>query len=158
MTAPTTCAMLKITLDQRAPSRHDNAVLVTVYDGKTQLLIKNPIERYLINTPMPPRLKKNADGSLTHFIQKKSTGKRTGLPAPAGLIFDRFAMEVRYRFTLTAVRPCSAMKLVIQFLGSHGAALCAAPSPPDRSRLALIIKPPVRNRSRNRFMTSSVGA
>jgi hypothetical protein len=47
---------------------------------------------------------------------------------------DLFAIEVRYRFTLTAVRPCSAMKLVIQFLGSHSAALCAAPSPPDRSR------------------------
>jgi len=28
-------------------------------------LIKNPINRYLINSPMLPNMKKNADGSLT---------------------------------------------------------------------------------------------
>src|SRR5881296_21292 len=32
---------------------------VTMYDGKTQLLIKNPINRYLINSPMLPNMKKN---------------------------------------------------------------------------------------------------
>src|SRR5208282_4837862 len=32
---------------------------VTMYDGKTQLLIENPINRYLINSPMLPDLKKN---------------------------------------------------------------------------------------------------
>jgi hypothetical protein len=37
---------------------------VTMYDGKTQFLIKNPIDRYLINSPMLPSLKKNADDSL----------------------------------------------------------------------------------------------
>jgi hypothetical protein len=31
---------------------------VTMYDGKTQLLIKNPIDRYLINSPMLPKMKK----------------------------------------------------------------------------------------------------
>jgi hypothetical protein len=41
---------------------------VTMYDGKTQFLIKNPINRYLINSPMLPNLKKNADGSLTIYI------------------------------------------------------------------------------------------
>ena len=30
---------------------------VTMYDGKTQLLIRNPIDRYLINSPMLPNLK-----------------------------------------------------------------------------------------------------
>ena len=45
---------------------------VTMYDGKTQLLIENPINRYLINSPMLPNLKKNADGSLTLYIQNKS--------------------------------------------------------------------------------------
>ena len=34
---------------------------VTMYDGKTQLLIKNPIDRYLINSPMLSNMKKNAD-------------------------------------------------------------------------------------------------
>lgn len=43
---------------------------VTMYDGKNQLLIKNPINRYLINSPMLPGMKKNKDGSLTLYIQK----------------------------------------------------------------------------------------
>ncbi|MFH0340822.1 MAG: DUF1254 domain-containing protein [Chromatiales bacterium] len=48
---------------------------VTMYDGKTQFLIENPINRYLINSPMLPNLKKNKDGSLTIDIQNKSPGK-----------------------------------------------------------------------------------
>jgi len=63
---------------------------VTMYDGKTQLLIKNPIERYLINSPMLPNLKKNADGSVTIYIQKDSPGadkESNWLPAPNGPIY-----------------------------------------------------------------------
>jgi hypothetical protein len=63
---------------------------VTMYDGKTQLLIKNPINRYLINSPMVPELKKNADGSLTLYIQKDSPGadkESNWLPAPGGPIY-----------------------------------------------------------------------
>lgn len=63
---------------------------ITIYDGKTQLLIENPINRYLINSPMLPGLKKNADGSLTIYIQNKSPGKSkeaNWLPAPDGPIF-----------------------------------------------------------------------
>lgn len=63
---------------------------VTMYDGKTQLLIKNPINRYLINSPMLPSLNKNADGSLTLYIQKDSPGKAkeaNWLPAPDGPIY-----------------------------------------------------------------------
>ncbi len=63
---------------------------VTMYDGRTQLLIKNPIDRYLINSPMLPNLKKNADGSLTLYIQKDSPGKdkeSNWLPAPNGPIY-----------------------------------------------------------------------
>jgi hypothetical protein len=63
---------------------------VTMYDGKSQLLIKNPINRYLINSPMLPGMKKNADGSLTLYIQKDSPGKATEanwLPAPDGPIY-----------------------------------------------------------------------
>lgn len=63
---------------------------VTMYDGKTQLLIENPINRYLINSSMLPNTKKNADGSLTLYIQHKSPGadKETNwLPAPDGPIY-----------------------------------------------------------------------
>jgi hypothetical protein len=58
---------------------------VTMYDGKSQLLIKNPINRYLINSPMLPDMKKNEDGSLTLYIQKDSPGaakEANWLPAP----------------------------------------------------------------------------
>jgi hypothetical protein len=63
---------------------------VTMYDGKSQLLIKNPINRYLINSPMLPHMKKNADGSLTIYIQKDSPGadkESNWLPAPTDTIY-----------------------------------------------------------------------
>jgi len=63
---------------------------VTMYDGKSQLLIQNPINRYLINSPMLPQMKKNADGSLTLYIQKDSPGadkESNWLPAPDGPIY-----------------------------------------------------------------------
>jgi hypothetical protein len=63
---------------------------VTMYDGKTQLLIENPINRYLINSPMLPGLKKNPDGSLTLYIQKDAPSadkKANWLPAPNGQIY-----------------------------------------------------------------------
>lgn len=63
---------------------------VTMYDGKTQFLIENPINRYLINSPMLPGMKTNADGSLTLYIQKDSPGpdkESNWLPAPDGPIY-----------------------------------------------------------------------
>jgi hypothetical protein len=63
---------------------------VTMYDGKTQLLIENPINRYLINSPMLPNMKKNPDGSLTIYVQNKSPGndkEANWLPAPDGPIY-----------------------------------------------------------------------
>jgi len=60
---------------------------VTMYDGTSQLLIKNPINRFLINSPMLPSMKKNADDSLTLYIQKNSPGQAkesNWLPAPNG--------------------------------------------------------------------------
>ena len=63
---------------------------VTMYDGTTQFLIENPINRYLINSPMLPQMKKNADGSLTIYIQKDSPGPAKAsnwLPAPNGPIY-----------------------------------------------------------------------
>jgi hypothetical protein len=63
---------------------------VTMYDGNSQLLIENPINRYLINSPMLSGMKKNADGSLTLHIQKDSPGadeESNWLPAPNGPIY-----------------------------------------------------------------------
>ncbi len=64
---------------------------VTMYDGATQLLVENPIKRYLINSPMLPDLKTNGDGSLTLFIQKDEptdpVQKANWLPAPNGPIY-----------------------------------------------------------------------
>ena len=63
---------------------------VTMYDGKTQLLIKNRINRYLINSPMIPNMKKSADGSITLYIQKDSPGtdkESNWLPAPNDTIY-----------------------------------------------------------------------
>ena len=63
---------------------------VTMYDGKTQLLIQNPINRYLINSPMLPGMKTSPDGSLTLYIQKDNPGpdkESNWLPAPDGPIY-----------------------------------------------------------------------
>ncbi len=63
---------------------------VTMYDGEHQLLVKNPINRYLINSPMLSSMKTNADGSLTLYIQRDSPGKdkeSNWLPAPNGTIY-----------------------------------------------------------------------
>lgn len=63
---------------------------VTMYDGKSQLLVKNPIDRYLINSPMLPGMKKSSDGSVTIYIQKDSPGadkQANWLPAPNGPIY-----------------------------------------------------------------------
>ena len=63
---------------------------VTMYDGKTQFLIENPIDRYLINSPMLPGMTTNPDGSLTLYIQKDAPPKEKAanwLPAPDGPIY-----------------------------------------------------------------------
>jgi hypothetical protein len=63
---------------------------VTMYDGNTQLLIQNPINRYLINSAMLTKMQTNSDGSLTLFIQNKTPGRAresNWLPAPAGPIY-----------------------------------------------------------------------
>lgn len=60
---------------------------LTMYDGITRFLIDNPLDRYLINSPMLPALKKNPDGAVTLYIQHESPGKAlesNWLPAPDG--------------------------------------------------------------------------
>jgi hypothetical protein len=67
---------------------------ITMYDLPQSLLVANPINRYLINSPMLPEMKKDADGGLTIYIQNESPGKdkeSNWLPAPKG----PFAMYMR---------------------------------------------------------------
>lgn len=63
---------------------------LTMYYSDSQLLVENPINRYLINSPMVSDMKKNSDGSLTIYIQNKTPGKdkeSNWLPAPNGPIY-----------------------------------------------------------------------
>lgn len=63
---------------------------VTMYHGRTQLLVKNPIDRYLINSPMLPHMKLGSDGSLTIYVQSESPGadkEANWLPAPDGPVY-----------------------------------------------------------------------
>jgi hypothetical protein len=60
---------------------------LTMYELPSRLLVANPIERYLINSPMLPKLKKDKDGGLTLYIQYASPGptkQSNWLPAPKG--------------------------------------------------------------------------
>lgn len=60
---------------------------MTMYDLPQSLLVANPINRYLINSPMLPQLVKDADGGLTLYFQNESPGKDkepNWLPAPKG--------------------------------------------------------------------------
>ena len=58
---------------------------LTMYEMPASLLVANPINRYLINSPMLPQLKRDADGGVTLYIQDVSPGKdneANWLPAP----------------------------------------------------------------------------
>ncbi|UVK41597.1 DUF1254 domain-containing protein [Mesorhizobium sp. AR10] len=60
---------------------------LTMYELPQSLLVANPINRYLINSPMLPELVKDADGGLTLYVQNESPGKDmepNWLPAPKG--------------------------------------------------------------------------
>ena len=60
---------------------------LTMYDGKTQLFIENPLNRYLLNSSMMDRFKREEDGSLVLHMAKDSPGRvyeSNWLPAPDG--------------------------------------------------------------------------
>lgn len=63
---------------------------VTLYELPSSLLSANPLNRYLINSPMLPGMKKDAEGGLTIYVQHESPGKdkeANWLPAPKGPFF-----------------------------------------------------------------------
>lgn len=63
---------------------------LTMYELPASLLTENPIHRYLINSPMEPKLIRDADGGITLNIQHDSPGENrepNWLPAPKGPFF-----------------------------------------------------------------------
>jgi hypothetical protein len=60
---------------------------LTMYELPSRLLVANPLNRYLINSPMLPDLKRDGDGGVTLYIQHDSPGQdkeSNWLPAPSG--------------------------------------------------------------------------
>jgi hypothetical protein len=63
---------------------------LTLYTLPSQLLYANPLNRYLINSPMLPDLKRDSDGGIMLYIQHHSPGadkEANWLPAPDGPFF-----------------------------------------------------------------------
>ncbi len=82
------CYILKFNRDYLPPSNVFWSV--TLYKLPEQLLVNNPIKRYLINSPMFSSLEKDPDGGLTIYMQKNSPGpgkECNWLPAPNAPFF-----------------------------------------------------------------------
>jgi hypothetical protein len=63
---------------------------LTMYELPASLLSANPLDRYLLNSPMLPQFKKDTDGGLTLIIQNEAPSKdmeANWLPAPKGPFF-----------------------------------------------------------------------
>ncbi len=60
---------------------------LTMYQMPASLLYANPINRYLVNSPMLPTLTKDPDGGITLYVQNHTPGadkESNWLPAPPG--------------------------------------------------------------------------
>lgn len=63
---------------------------LTMYDRPQQFLVDNPIDRYLINSPMLAGLKKNDKGEIVLYLQHESPGSElesNWLPAPGEIFY-----------------------------------------------------------------------
>lgn len=60
---------------------------LTMYEMPASYLYPNPLDRYLLNSPMLPQFVRDEDGGLTFHVQHESPGagrEANWLPAPAG--------------------------------------------------------------------------
>lgn len=60
---------------------------LTMYELPSSLLVRNPLNRYLLNSTMLPQLERDADGGITLYVQHASPGAKkeaNWLPAPRG--------------------------------------------------------------------------
>jgi len=85
---------------------------VTMYDGKTQLLIDNPINRYLINSPMLPGMKKNAAGSLTLYTFVEAWKSGCNLAERRCNKRDGESLKVTRGFVRSLASPQATMHLI----------------------------------------------
>lgn len=63
---------------------------LTMYDLPAQLLVDNPLDRYLVNSTMLDTLHRDPDGGITLYLQHASPGtdkEANWLPAPNGRFF-----------------------------------------------------------------------
>ena len=63
---------------------------LTMYELPASLLFSNSLNRYLINSPMLPGLKRDGDGGITLYVQSEAPGadkEANWLPAPKGPFF-----------------------------------------------------------------------
>jgi hypothetical protein len=63
---------------------------LTMYGAPDGWLVANPLDRYLLNSPMLPQFKRDADGGITLYIQSESPGaekEANWLPASKGPFF-----------------------------------------------------------------------
>jgi len=63
---------------------------LTLYDSETQLLVENPIERYLVNSGMVPGMRRGPTGDVVIHVCSRAPGPADAsnwLPAPRGAFF-----------------------------------------------------------------------
>jgi hypothetical protein len=63
---------------------------LTLYELPSSLLSANPLNRHLINSPMLPQLRRDADGGVSLYVQHDTPGadrEANWLPAPNGPFF-----------------------------------------------------------------------
>jgi hypothetical protein len=61
-----------------------------MYDLPASLLVANPLNRYLLNSPMLPQFRRDADDGVTFSIENEQPGadkEANWLPAPKGPFF-----------------------------------------------------------------------
>jgi hypothetical protein len=93
---------------------------LTLYNLPAQLLVKNPINRYLINSPMLPDLKFDSEWGLTIYIQSDSPGKdkeSNWLPAPKA----PFMLAMRYYLPkIELIQGAWKSPVVVRIMASQG--------------------------------------
>jgi hypothetical protein len=63
---------------------------LTMYDGESEHLVRNPLDRYLIGSAMADELVRDASGAITLYVQSDSPGpdrEANWLPAPEGSFY-----------------------------------------------------------------------